>query len=323
MKTQSISLIAVACLALGTTACSSSGGGSDNSGGSHTGGTATTSATGTTGDISKGVTADPAAVKLLPASAKSNGTISVALDMNTVPTSFYSASNKPEGFNVDISRLIAAKLGLKLVIKDVSFTTIIPGLTGGRYDFTATDMSASSERLKQLDMINYWKDGSSLLEKSGNPKKLDINTTSICGSSIAVQTGSTQQQTYLPELSKKCAAAGKPAVKTVVLPNVNTALTQVSSGRADGFFYDTPTLAYAVQQHGAAFTLTTSQYAKPARLGTDLVAIGLSKHSPLTKAVQVAMQSVIDGPLYKKALENWGMGAGAIKTASIATPPAS
>ena len=314
MHTKAIALAAIACIALGVTAgCASSGG--DGSASSPSG----TGTPGTVGDISTGVSPDPAAVKLLPASATAKGTITIALDLEYPPTSFLSSSKEPEGFNVDIARLLAAKLGLKLQIENVSFDTIIPGLTGGRYDFTASDMSATAARLKVLDMINYWADGSSLGVKNGNPQNLDINTTSICGKSIAVMTGTTQQETYLPALSKNCTANGKPAVNAVVLPNVNAALTQLSSGRIDGIFYDTPSLAYAAQQHGGIFSLIPDQYAKPASLGTSLVAIGLPKNSPLTKAMQVAMQSVIDSPLYLKALNNWGLGAGAIKTASIAT----
>ena len=319
MKIQAISL-AAACIAVGITAgCSSSGGSPSASSGSSASDSA---APGTNGDIAAGVAPDPAAVKLLPASIKASGTISVAMDLAYPPTSFLSSSNQPEGFNVDISRLIAAKLGLKLSIQNVSFDTIIPGLTGGRYDFTATDMSATSQRLQVLDMINYWLDGASLGVKAGNPENLDINNSSICGKSIAVMTGTTEQETYLPALSQKCTAGGKPTVKAVNLPNVNAALTQLASGRIDGIFYDTPSLAYAVQQDGNAFTVAGDQYAKPASFGNDLVAIGLAKNSPLTKAVQAAMQSIMDGPLYKKVLDDWGLGGGAIKTASIATPMA-
>lgn len=325
MKTRTISLLAVACFALGTSACSSSGGGSGSSSGgtatgkASSGAAAATSATGTVGNIAAGVTADPAAVKLLPASTKSKGSISVAMQLSEPPTSFLSPSNEPQGFNVDIARLIAATLGLKLAIENVSFDTIVPGLTDGRYDFTATDMTATPQRLKVLDMINYWKDGSSLGVKAGNPENLNINNTSICGKNISAIPGSSQQQIYLPLLSKNCTSSGKPAIKAVVLPDVNTGLTQLASGRIDGIFDDTPPLAYAVQQSGTTFEVAGEQYAKPASLGTDLVALGLNKNSPLTKAVQAAMQSVIDGPLYMKALNNWGMGAGAIKTASIAT----
>ena len=319
MKTTAITLAALACLAVGATAGCSSSGGSAGSGGGSTPPPGSTAST-ISGNGAGAAAADPAAVKLLPAAVKQNGTISVAMELNYPPTSYLSPSNQPVGFNVDIARLIAAKLGLKLKIDNVSFDTIIPGLTGGRYDFTATDMSATPERLKVLDMINYWNDGSSLGVKAGNPKNLDINNSSVCGKSIAVMPGTTQQQTYAPLLSKKCASSGKPAINTVILPNVNAALTQLASGRIDGIFYDTPSLAYAAQQHGAAFTVAGAQYAKPASLGTTVVALGLKKNSPLTKAVQAAMQSIMDGPEYAQVIKKWGFpSSAAIEKATIAT----
>ena len=308
MKATALSLATAGCLLLGIVA-----GCSDPDGGSSAANTAATA-----GDIASGVSPDSAAAALLPASVRSKGSLTVALDLHYPPTSFLSPAKQPVGFNVDIAKLLAAKLGLKLDIQNVSFATIIPGLTGGRYDFTASDMSATAARLKVLDMINYWTDGSSLAVKAGNPGNLDINTPSVCGKSIAVMTGTTQQETYLPALSKNCAGAGKAAVNSVVLPNVDTALTQLGSGRIDGIFYDTPSLAYAVKQNGTAFALAAAQYAKPAGSDSDLVAIGLRKNSELTKAMQAAMQSLIDSPLYLKALTNWGLQSGAIKTASIA-----
>jgi polar amino acid transport system substrate-binding protein len=315
VKKSLISVVAVTCLAVGASAgCSSSGGTS----GGHTDGTANgTTSAGTSGNIAAGVTADPAAVKLLPDSIKSKGTISVAMELDNPPTSFLSQSNEPEGFNVDIARLIAAKLGVKLKIDNVKFDTIVPGLAGGRYDFTATDMSATPDRLKVLDMINYWRDGSALAAKAGNPENLNINSTSICGKSIAVTPGSTQQQIYLPLISKKCTSSGKPAVRAVVLPDANTALTQLASGRIDGLFNDTPVVGWAAKQKPSSFSVAGPQYDKPASLGSTVVALGLKKDSPLTKAIQAAMQSIMDGPSYMQALNNWGLGFGAIKTATI------
>lgn len=310
MKTRNKVQTAAAALAvvLALSACGSTAAGTTASG---------SSASSDTADISAGVQPDQNAVKLLPDPIKKKGTISVAMELAYPPTSFLTPSNEPAGFNVDISRLIAAKLGLKLDVHNVQFATIIPGLTGGRYDFTATDMSKTAARLKVLDMIDYWNDGSSLGVKTGNPEKLDINDSSVCGKSIAVMPGTTQQQTYLPLISTKCTDSGKPAVKTAVLPNVNAALSQLASGRIEGIFYDTPSLAYAAKQDGNAFSVAAAQYDKPASLGSPLVAIALQKGSPLTKAVQAAMQSTMGSPQYKQALANWGLESGAITDAKL------
>lgn len=318
MRVKAISVAATACIAVGSmgavTACGASAHGAKVP--------AQRTATAASGNIAAGVKPDRAAVKRLPAAIKKSGYISDAMQLAYPPTSFLSASHQPEGYNVDIARLIAAKLGLKLKIDNVSFDTIIPGLTGGRYDFTTTDMSATTARLKVLDMVNYWNAGSSLGTKAGNPEHLNINNSSICGKSIAVMTGSTQQQLYIPYLAGKCKAAGKPAIHAVILPDVNTALTQLASGRIDGIFYDTDSLAWAAHQASSTFTLVKPQFTKPKKFGIDIVAIGLPKHSPLTKPVQMAMQSIMNSPLYKKALNRWGLGAGAIKRATIATSPA-
>ncbi len=311
MRVRAISVAAAACVAVGSMGAVSASAASAHKG--------RATARGAAGNIAAGVKPDPAAVKLLPAAVKKQGYISDAMQLAYPPTSFLSASEQPEGWNVDIARLLAAKLGLKLKIDNVPFDSIIAGITGGRYDFTTTDMSATTARLKVLDMINYWNAGSSLGTRAGNPQHLNINNTSICGKSIAVMTGSTQQQLYIPYLQQKCKAAHKTALNAVILPDVNTALTQLASGRIEGIFYDTDSLAWAARQASRTFTLTQPQFKKPKKFGIDLVAIGLPKHSKLTKPMQLAMQSIMNSPLYRKALDRWGLGGGAIKKATIVT----
>lgn len=265
-----------------------------------------------------GVTADPAVTKLIPADVKSRGTLTVAMDLHYPPTSFLAPDNTTAvGYNPDIANLLGKIMGLKIQIKNVSFDSIIAGIQGGRYDFTATNMSATPERLKVLDMISYWSDGSSLLVPKGNPQHLSPNDQSMCGHKIAVTAGTTQQEEHLPRISAACKAAGKPAVDQVVLPDVQAALTQLNSHRIEAVFYDTPQLAWAALQQPSSFELVTPQYKKPSG-ENDLVFIGLNKDSTLTPALHAAMQSAINGPKYKEALNRWGLGAGAITTSEIA-----
>jgi polar amino acid transport system substrate-binding protein len=115
------------------------------------------SKTSNTADISEGVQPDERAVTLLPQSYKDKGELTVAMDLHYPPTTFLADDNTtPIGLNPDMARLIAKKLGLRLKFENTAFDTIIPGLDGGRYDFTATTMSPSAERLKVLDMIDYF-----------------------------------------------------------------------------------------------------------------------------------------------------------------------
>lgn len=287
-----------------TTACGTASSAADKSG------------SGALSDSVPHVKADPGAVKLLPANLQKGGTITMVADLHYPPTSFLAKDNKtPVGYNVEIAKLLGEELGLDVKIENVPWDNVIPGLASGRYDFTATNMSPKPERLQVLDMVTYWEAGSSLLVAKGNPDNLSIADQSTCGKKIAVMTGSSQQQDYLPQISAACEAAGKKAVDAVVLGNVEGALTQVVAKRVDGIFSDTSQLAWAAKQQPQAFELLSPQYKK--QEGSDVVALGLPKNSPLTEAIHAAMQSLMDSPAYKETLDRWGLGAGAIPTSEI------
>jgi len=267
-----------------------------------------------TDDISVGVKPDAKAVKLLPAAVKAKGTIAVAMDLSSPPTSFMASDNKtPIGFNPDFSRLIAAKLGLKLQVNNIKFDTIITGLQAGRYDFTASTMGATKDRLKVLDMVDYFTAGTGVSVPFGNPQKLGTHT--LCGHRVAVQTGSTAELQWLPLRSKEdCTGKGKPAIKAVTLASVNDALTQLVSKRIDAVMYDFTGLQWAATQQPKTF-----QVLKPL-VATKIVTVALKKDSPLTPAVQAAIQSIIDDPKYAEALGRWGFQGLGIKTAAMAVP---
>jgi len=264
-------------------------------------------------EIAATVKPDTAAIDLLPADVKKAGVITMAADLHYPPTSFLAQDNKtPIGYNVDIAELLGKALGLEVEVKNVTWDNVIPGIASGRYDFTATNMTPTPERLEVLDMVTYWAAGSSLIVAKDNPLELSLADESICGKKIAVMTGSSQQQDYLPQISEDCEAAGQEPVEGVVLGNVEGALTQLVSKRIDGVFSDTSQLAWAAKQQPQSFELLSPQYQKEE--GDDIVALGLEKDSPLTPALHAAMQSLMDSPAYQATLDRWGLGAGAIDT---------
>jgi polar amino acid transport system substrate-binding protein len=224
-----------------------------------------------------------------------------------------SDNKTPIGFNPDMARLIAAKLGLKLQINNVKFDTIITGLQADRYDFTASTMGATRDRLKVLDMVDYFKAGTGVSVPYGNPQKLGTHT--LCGHRVGVQSGSTAELQWLPQLSKQdCTSKGKPAIKAVTLPSLNDALTQLVSKRIDAVMHDFTGLQWAATQQPKTFEVLNPLVA------TKTVAVALKKDSPLTPAVKAAIQSIIDSPKYAEALGRWGFDDLGIKTAAMAVP---
>ncbi|MGO4146404.1 ABC transporter substrate-binding protein [Paenarthrobacter sp. YAF11_1] len=282
-------------------------------GGAANSDSADSSKTADTTDISEGVQPDSAAVALLPQAIKDKGELTVAMDLHYPPTTFLAEDNTTAiGLNPDIARLIARKLDLKLKFVDTKFDTIVPGLDGGRFDFTATTMSKTEERLKVLDMIDYFKAGNSVAVAAGNPLNLTVET--LCGKNIAVTQGSTGQLKRLPALSEQtCTSKGQPAINGVTLPNVQDALTQLHSKRIDGILYDTTALGWAEKQQPGSFVLVGRVDVG----SSDLTAIGLKKGSPLVPAFQAALQSVLQTPEYKESLDNWGLESGAITDAKL------
>jgi polar amino acid transport system substrate-binding protein len=170
-------------------------------------------------------------------------------------------------------------------------------------------MGTSAERLKVLDMIDYFKNGSTVATPYGNPKKLAMD--SLCGSTLGVQSGSTQEIKWLPKLSQEnCVSKGKEPIKPVSLPSVSDALTQVASKRVDGVFYDATSLTWASAKQPNTFEVLQPVF------NTAPVAVALNLNSPLTAAVQAALQSIIDSPKYNEALSRWGFdGLGVTKAA--------
>ncbi|MEV3971551.1 ABC transporter substrate-binding protein [Streptomyces sp. NPDC050698] len=306
--------IVTTALALALTACGASGVAQNAGAKSTTQGGGSGASAEHTDDVSVGVKPDAKAVKLLPAAVKAKGTLSVAMDLAYPPTSFMASDNKtPIGFNPDMSRLIAAKLGLKLQINNVKFDTIITGLQADRYDFTASTMGATKDRLKVLDMVDYVNSGTGVSVPYGNPQKLTTHT--LCGHRVAVASGTTAELQWLPQLSKQdCTSKGKPAIKAVTLPSVNDALTQLVSKRIDAVMNDFIALEWAATQQPKTFDVL-----KPL-VATKPATVALKKDSPLTPAVKAAIQSIIDDPKYAEALGRWGFQDLGIKTAAMAVP---
>jgi polar amino acid transport system substrate-binding protein len=169
------------------------------------------------------------------------------------------------------------------------------------------------ERLEVLDMIYYFSNGTGVAVPHGNPKGMAIQT--LCGHSVGVQLGSTQEIKWLPQLSEKeCTSQGKPAIDPVILPSVNDALTQLASKRLDAVMYDFTALVWADKRQPNRFEVLDSM------VNTAQVAVGLKKDSPLVPPVQAAIQSIIDSPKYTEALDRWGFADLGISTAAIATP---
>lgn len=82
----------------------------------------------------------------------------------TEPFSFYDAERDVVGFDIEIARRVAARLGRRLEIVDMEFGSMIPALIAGKVDFIGACITITEERAKSvLFSDSYYTGGISAL----------------------------------------------------------------------------------------------------------------------------------------------------------------
>ena len=125
------------------------------------------------------------------------------------------------------------------------FGSIITGVNGNKYDMGISSFTINDERMKQVNMVSYFKAGTQWAPQPGNPKGVDPDN--ACGKNIAVQTGTVQETDDLPVRQKKC---GSNKINVLSYDSQAQATSAVVTGKADAMLADSPVVAYAVKQSG-------------------------------------------------------------------------
>jgi polar amino acid transport system substrate-binding protein len=85
------------------------------------------------------------------------GVVTDVLIDTYAPFAFINGDNQLAGFDVDVARAFAAKLGVKLVLETPSWDTIVTGHWQGRWDICICSMTPTGERARVLDFpVEYY-----------------------------------------------------------------------------------------------------------------------------------------------------------------------
>ncbi|MEF2145427.1 MAG: ABC transporter substrate-binding protein [Desulfovibrionaceae bacterium] len=115
--------------------------------------------------------------------------ISFAMSGGYPPFNFYNETNELVGFDVDVAREIATRLGVELKPVTTEWSGIIEGLRAGAYDGILGSMAATDERRKVVDFsIPYYYSGAQLLARSDAPYQA---ATDLKGKIVGLVTGTT------------------------------------------------------------------------------------------------------------------------------------
>lgn len=294
------SLVATAALAvLLTTGCSAA---ADTESGAEESAPANTAI-----DLSQIAKSDAAAA-MLPADIVDRGTFVLGIDATYPPNEFKDEAGNPIGWEVDLMSATIAKLGLESDNQIAKFENIVPNIELGKFDSGIAGYYDTVKRQESFDMVDFFWAGNQFasLEKNVIADELDI-----CGQKISAPNGGSAPLYYLPEVEKKCLAAGKEKIEVLGYDTTEEMVAAVTLGRAFAFVADSPVVSYAIKNSEGKLVgseiYDTMPAGAPFKKGND----------ELVEAFAAAMQELHEDGTYDQILEFWGVEVGRVDAITV------
>ncbi|PWY56211.1 amino acid ABC transporter substrate-binding protein [Legionella qingyii] len=186
----------------------------------------------------------------------------------------YNDHGEIKGFDIDLARLIAKKLGKKAFFDTMQFSSILPALSSGQVDAAISTITITDQRKKNFDFTEpYYFESMAAVFPDTKP----INdVTQLANKKIAVQLGSTMEIWLKKNM---------PNTNLLVMDNNNQTIAALKAGHVDLVLVD------GVQ--GAVFSkknpgLSFAVIAKSA----DGYGLALKKNSKLTQKINHALHEL-------------------------------
>ncbi len=259
-----------------------------------------------------GIAVNPALAARLPAKIKDAGVLTIGSDTAYAPWEYLSEADgqTPEGIDVDIAKAIGRKLGIKIDFQTAAFDAIIPSL-GKKYDLGISAFSVTNERMKVVNFVNYFISTSLWAVKAGNPTK--FNPEDICGTNLAIQSGTWHEETVV-KINEECKAANQAEITILPFGLQTEALTRVAAGGADATISGDSQIALAAK-HSEGTLETLPAFGVLGESGPNGIAVAKAD-TELTQLISDTMNDLLADGTYAKLMAEWGLTV-TIKEADI------
>lgn len=254
---------------------------------------------------SSGPSATPSAATDLLQEVKRRGVLIVSTDPNYKPQSFRNPDGTWVGFDVDVAREVARRLGVKAQFETPSFDTVTAGGWQGRWDVNVDSMGITKPRTKVLWFTEpyYFVPASFAVRKDSDAHAIGA----LAGKRIGVASATT----YEDFLKGKMATARvrPPSSSRVVTYATDTlALDDLAKGGGslDAVLSALPTIRAAIVAGSPLRVIEPPVY-------EDSSAIALDRSSPLQSAPLLwAIDGIIhdmhrDGTLSRLSIKYYGI----------------
>lgn len=252
-------------------------------------------------DLTK-IGVDDAAQALVPAEIADRGTIVVGVDATYPPNEFKDEAGNPVGWEVDLVSAAITRLGLEPDLQIAKFENIIPNIEMGKFDLGIAGYYDTLKRQKDFDVVDFFWAGNQFASLAENPIDDELD---ICGQKISVPNGGSAPLYYLPEVQKRCDAAGKGVIETLGYDTTDEMVAAVSLGRAFAMVADSPVVSYAVKNSEGKLVGSPIYETMPAG-----APFAKKTGGALAEAFAAALQSLHDDGTYDEILNFWGVEVG-------------
>jgi polar amino acid transport system substrate-binding protein len=205
----------------------------------------------------------------------SKGVLVMSSDPAYPPQSFLNDDNEMDGFDVDVGKEIARRLGVKLEIITPAWEIITAGNWQGRWDMSVGSMTPTSERAQVLDFpaVYYYVPASFAVHKDSQTQ----DRAALNGKTIGVCGGCTYDA-YLNKNLKIDAEGAPPFDYEVSAGEIRTYDTDTSAFddlrlgdgvRLDGVLSALPTIKEAIENGYALRVVGKPAFYEPLAVATD------------------------------------------------------
>lgn len=249
----------------------------------------------------------------LPEAVRDSGVLSIATSLQWAPFGYVDEDGNPEGIDLRLMKVLAAKLGLEAEFDNIKFPSIVPGVQTGRYAAGVNQMGITAERAEVVAFVPYFNSKYGLLVPTG---KTDIDINDLCGVKLALTQGSSQIA-VAEQLSARCEADGKEPIGMDFYPNSADTYLAVANGRGDGFLTARAVGVYTAQMNDK---LEMTDGILDGR--SSISGIVVSKEDPaMQEALTLALVSAVEDGSYAEILEHFGVPEGMLSIEQIQNPP--
>lgn len=225
---------------------------------------------------------------------KSAGTMKVGMMGTYRPYNFLNDNKEMDGFDADIAREVAKRLGVEVEFVSQEFSGLTPSLQSKKIDAIISQMTITDERKQALDFSEgYITNQVKIIVKNDNNDITKLED--FKGKTIGVGLG-TNDETYLR--NEVLPKVGDFTIKTY--DDVITSLKDLDAGRIDATINNLYALKPIIDSNG----FKIKAVGEPIK--SDQAGIAVRKNNPeLVAALNEALQGMKDDGTYNTIFKKW------------------